>query len=130
MGTLGAVPLYLLLARAGGAPAVAGAALVATVVGVWAASVVATDLGAKDPQVVVIDEVAGLLVTMTTARDVSWPTVISGFVLFRVFDMTKPWPIRKVERLPSGWGIVLDDVAAGMMAAAVLAGLRAARVVP
>ena len=53
-----------------------------------------------------------------------------GFALFRLFDVFKPWPIRKLERLPGGWGIVLDDIAAGMFGAAVMAGLRFAKVLP
>jgi len=127
MGTLGAIPLYLLAAR-GGRPAVLGAAVGVTLLGVWASSVVARELGTKDPQVVVIDEVAGLLVTMIAVPALSWPSLAVGFLAFRVLDMTKPWPIRKLEALPGGWGIVLDDVAAGVVGAALLAGLRLAGV--
>jgi len=121
-GTLGAVPLYLLAAR-GGRPGVAAAAIVVTVAGVWAASAVARDLGKKDPQVVVVDEVAGFLVTMLAVDVVRWETVVVGFLLFRLFDILKPWPVRALERLPGGWGIVLDDVAAGALGACVFAGL-------
>jgi phosphatidylglycerophosphatase A len=99
-------------------------------VGVWAASVVARELGKKDPQIVVVDEVAGLLVTMLPMGQVSWLAVGIGFALFRLFDVFKPWPIRKLEELPGGWGIVLDDIAAGMFGAAVMAGLRFAKVLP
>jgi phosphatidylglycerophosphatase A len=129
MGTLGAIPLYLLVAQ-GGRPAVVVAAVVVTLVGVWASSVVARDLGKKDPQLVVIDEVAGLLVTMIPVPTVTWQAVVAGFVLFRALDMLKPWPIRAFERLPGGWGIVMDDVAAGVVGAGLLAGLRYARVLP
>jgi phosphatidylglycerophosphatase A len=128
-GTVGAIPLYLLLARAGRA-GVGLAAMVATFVGVWAASVVAKQLASKDPQVVVIDEVAGFLVTMVPVRTLSWQAVLSGFVLFRLLDSLKPWPIRLAEKLPGGWGIVLDDVVAGVFGAAVMAGLQALKVVP
>ncbi len=128
-GTVGAIPLYLLLARTGRA-GVGLAAVVATFVGVWAASVVARQLASKDPQVVVIDEVAGFLVTMVPVRTLSWQAVVAGFVLFRLLDSLKPWPIRRAEMLPGGWGIVLDDVVAGVFGAAAMLGLRALRVVP
>jgi phosphatidylglycerophosphatase A len=128
-GTVGAIPLYLLLARTGQA-GVGLAAMVATFVGVWAASVVARQLALKDPQVVVIDEVAGFLVTMVPVRIVSWQAVLAGFVLFRVLDSLKPWPIRRAEALPGGWGIVLDDVAAGVFGAAAMIGLHALKVFP
>jgi phosphatidylglycerophosphatase A len=124
-GTLGAIPLYLLVARSG-RPGVAVAAAIATFAGVWAASVVARDLGKKDPQVVVVDEVAGFLVTMLPAKELGVLPVAAGFVLFRLFDIVKPWPVRALERLPSGWGIVLDDIGAGVLGACVMAGLRAA----
>jgi phosphatidylglycerophosphatase A len=128
-GTVGAIPLYLLLARTGQA-GVGLAAMVATFVGVWAASVVAKQLGSKDPQVVVIDEVAGFLVTMVPVRTVSWQAVLCGFVLFRLLDSLKPWPIRRAEKLPGGWGIVLDDVVAGVFGAAAMVGLHALKVIP
>jgi phosphatidylglycerophosphatase A len=128
-GTVGAIPLYLLLARTGRA-GVGLAAMVATFVGVWAASVVARQLKSKDPQVVVIDEVAGFLVTMVPVRTLSWQAVLAGFVLFRLLDSLKPWPIRRAEQLPGGWGIVLDDVAAGVFGGAVMIGLQALKVLP
>ena len=124
MGSLGAVPLYLLVARQGRTGGAVTAFLV-TAVGIWAASVVARELGKKDPQVVVVDEVAGLLVTMLPMRGVS-----IGFALFRLFDVFKPWPVRELEKLPGGWGIVFDDIVAGMLAAAVMTGLRLAKVLP
>lgn len=133
MGSLGAIPLYFVVAR-GGRVGVAVAALAITAVGIWAASVVARDLGKKDPQIVVVDEVAGMLVTMipmaNVSPDVSWRAIVVGFVLFRLFDVTKPWPARRLEGLPGGWGIVMDDVAAGAFGACVMAGLRYAGVLP
>jgi phosphatidylglycerophosphatase A len=129
MGALGAIPVYLLAAREGRL-VVVGAAMAITGIGVWASAVVARELGKKDPQIVVIDEVAGLLVTMSVVPTVSWQSLTAGFVLFRLLDMTKPWPIRRIEGLPGGWGIVLDDVAAGAIAAGLLALLRVARVLP
>ena len=124
-GTLGAVPLYWVL-RSYGGWVVFAVAMVLTVVGIWAADIVAKDSGLKDPQLVVIDEVAGVLCTLAVAP-LTWPGLITGVVLFRLFDQFKPWPARAAERkLPGGYGIVLDDIAAGAWGAAVLVGLHAA----
>ncbi len=122
-GSVGAIPLYWLAFQAGRV-GVAAAALAVTAVGVWASSVVARDLGTKDPQIVVVDEVAGVLVTMLPMAHLSWRSVVVGFLLFRLFDVTKPWPIRAFEALPGGWGIVLDDVFAGVFGACVMAALQ------
>jgi phosphatidylglycerophosphatase A len=105
-------------------------AVLLMLLGVWAAATVSRELENKDPSLVVVDEVAGMLVTMIPATAFSWPTVAAGFVLFRLLDIAKPWPMRALEKLPGGWGIVLDDIAAGALAAAALAALRAARVLP
>jgi phosphatidylglycerophosphatase A len=128
-GALGAIPLYWLAIR-GGRGGVGATAIVVTLAGVWASSLVARELGKKDPQLVVVDEVAGMLVTMLPVGELSWRAVAVGFVVFRVLDVTKPWPIRRFERLPGGWGIVLDDVVAGVFGATVLTALRAARLLP
>ncbi len=117
-GTLGAIPLYLLI-RPYGPLAVAAAAVVVTVVGIWAAGIVERRLGGKDPQIVCVDEVAGVLVTWIAAPPTTRALVV-GFVAFRLFDQFKPWPARRAERLKGGAGIVLDDVAAGVWGAAVL----------
>jgi phosphatidylglycerophosphatase A len=123
-GTLGAVPLYLLLRPYGGL-VVFAVAMALTVVGIWAADVVAKDSGLKDPQLVVIDEVAGVLCTLVVAHP-TLPSLVTGVVLFRVFDQWKPWPARAAERkLPGGYGIVLDDIAAGAWGAAILLVLNA-----
>ncbi len=79
--------------------------------------------GAKDPSVVVIDEIAGQLVTflwVPFAALGSFKVLLAGFLIFRAFDIWKPWPIRKAENLPGGWGIVLDDVLAGIYANIIL----------
>ncbi len=126
-GTLGAVPLYLALRPYGGW-VVLGVAMFLTVVGIWAADIVAQHSGLKDPQLVVIDEVAGVLCTLTVAP-LTWTGLIVGVVLFRIFDQFKPWPARAAERrLPGGYGIVLDDIAAGAWGAIVILGLRILRV--
>jgi phosphatidylglycerophosphatase A len=122
-GTLGAIPLYLLI-RPAGTWAVAVAAVALTVVGVWAAGVVEARLGAKDPQIVVIDEVAGVFVTWLAAPP-TWAGLAVGVVLFRVFDILKPWPARAAERRGGGVGIVLDDLVAGAWGAGLLGAARA-----
>ena len=75
--------------------------------------------GVKDPQFVVIDEVAGQLITLIAAP-MAWKSLLLGFILFRGFDIVKPPPVRSLERLPEGTGIVIDDVAAGLYALAVM----------
>jgi phosphatidylglycerophosphatase A len=118
-GTLGALPLYLLVAP-GGPWAVALAALVVAAVGIAASGRVARRRGLPDPQLVCIDEVAGVLVALTAAR-LEVGQVAIAVILFRVFDIWKPWPVRQLERhLPGGWGIVGDDLAAGAWAALLL----------
>lgn len=95
-------------------------AIVAVLIGIPAATAVSRATGSKDPQFVVIDEVAGQLIALI-AVPLSWKTFLAGFILFRVFDIVKPPPVRQLERLPEGAGIVLDDVAAGVFA---LAGMQ------
>jgi phosphatidylglycerophosphatase A len=112
--------------------------------GVWSATRVAAYAGIEDPQYVVIDEVAGQQVALVlplipvaiphlTARLelsvyglffalslLNWKYLLAGFILFRVFDIWKPWPIRRLEKLPGGWGIMADDWMAGIYAAILL----------
>jgi phosphatidylglycerophosphatase A len=122
-GSLGALPLYWLVVRWGHA-GVGITALGVTLVGVWAATVVVRELANKDPQVVVVDEVAGMLITMLPTEGWSWRGVAVGFFIFRFLDVTKPWPIHKFERMKEGWGVVMDDVAAGVVGAGVMEVLR------
>lgn len=97
-------------------PYAAGAyALAATVVGIPAATRVANANGKKDPSKVVIDEVAGQMVTLIGAP-LTWKAQLAGFILFRAFDILKPPPVRQLERLPDGTGIVVDDLGAGVYA--------------
>jgi phosphatidylglycerophosphatase A len=94
-------------------------ALAAVAVGIPAATRVSRATNLKDPQFVVIDEVAGQLVTMI-AVPVSWKSLLLGFILFRGFDILKPPPVRQLEALPEGIGIVIDDVGAGLYALAIM----------
>ncbi len=96
-----------------------GAIVIVFFVGVWASSRHAVELGRKDPRPVVIDEVCGQWISLLAAPP-TWGFAAAGFVLFRVFDVVKPFPIRRLEALPSGWGIMADDVLAGLYAAAVM----------
>ena len=95
------------------------AAIVITLIGIPAATRVALASGLKDPQFVVIDEVAGQLVTLIGVP-LTWKTFLAGLILFRVFDILKPPPVRQLESLPEGTGIVVDDLAAGLYALAVM----------
>ncbi len=83
------------------------------VVGVPACTYLEKVLNKKDPGIVVIDEVAGILIALA-GLPLNWPLMISGFFLFRAFDMFKIYPINKIEAMPGGWGIMLDDVMAGV----------------
>ena len=96
------------------------------IVGIPSATLVSRASGLKDPQFVVIDEVAGQLITLIGVP-LSWKSVLLGFILFRGFDITKPPPVRKIEHLPGGFGIILDDVAAGLYALAIMQILVRAR---
>ncbi len=126
-GTWGSVGAVLVWAVAAWAlPAGSGTLLVwlacgivlATIIGVPASTIVARESGREDPQCVVIDEVIGQWIALLACpRD--WAHALIALVLFRLFDIRKPWPIRKLENLPEGWGIVFDDVAAGVYALAI-----------
>jgi phosphatidylglycerophosphatase A len=114
-------------------------------IGVWSSSRAAEYAGIRDPQYVVIDEVSGMHLTLVLALMpiglptylipsdeasvfalysafslLNWKYLLLGFILFRVFDIWKPWPIRRLERLPGGWGIMADDWMAGIYAAILL----------
>ena len=95
-----------------------------TIVGTWAAHRAERAIGAKDPGVIVIDEVAGM--TLTVAPFVLTPAVlVVGFVLFRIFDVTKPFPARVSQRITGGIGVMVDDLIAGLYALLVIVIARA-----
>jgi len=121
-------------------PAVAACAVIAAL-GVWSANRVAAHSGVEDPQYVVMDEVSGQMITLLAGIVTSvswryqmdgfaggfwwqgalnWKWMLLGFILFRVFDIWKPFPVRQLEKLPGGWGIMADDWMAGIYAAVVL----------
>jgi len=100
-------------------PLVIALAVLVIVIGIAAATQVCRASGKKDPQFVVIDEVAGQLIALI-AVPFTWQSFLTGFILFRAFDIIKPPPVRQLECLPEGTGIVLDDVAAGIYALLVM----------
>jgi phosphatidylglycerophosphatase A len=89
-------------------------------IGIWSASLAEQMAGKKDPGQVVIDEVLGQWVTLAGAARVNWKMYLIGFVLFRLFDIWKPPPVRQLEGLPGGQGIISDDLMAGLYGALVL----------
>jgi len=122
-GTLPGVVLAVGLAALGLTPASQVTAIAAVVaVCIWAADVHAREVGLKDPSVVVCDEIAGFVVTVAFIP-LTAATLIAAFLLFRLFDIVKPPPIRQAEALPGGLGIVADDVLAGVFSNLVLRGL-------
>jgi len=121
-GTVVAIPLYLLLQPLGLVVYLAIVVL-AFVAGIGICTHAANRLGVHDHPGIVWDEIVGYLVTMTAAPG-GWEWVVGGFVLFRIFDIAKPWPIRWLDRhVHGGSGIMLDDLLAGVFAAAVMQGL-------
>jgi phosphatidylglycerophosphatase A len=131
-GTWGSIGAVLLWAVAAWALPHTGLALTAFLIGgivlsiaigVPASTIAARESGRHDPGFVVIDEVAGQWIALLGCpRD--WEHALLALVLFRLFDITKPFPARQLEGLPGGWGIVFDDVAAGLYAFAIAALIR------
>jgi len=106
--------------------AVSIAALLATAIGIWACGLHARKVAIYDPSECVLDEVAGQWFTLIPVaiemRGGDWRPYVMGFFLFRLFDILKPWPIAAAERLPGGFGIMMDDVLAGLVAGVLLYG--------
>jgi phosphatidylglycerophosphatase A len=122
-GTLvGGLPAYVALAQLP-APAAAVGGVAVVLLAVWLAGRAETLLGQHDPGIITVDEVAGFLVTMAGVP--AEPRYLAaGFVLFRLFDIVKPFPADRIDRgLPGGWGTVLDDCVAGLYAWVALRGL-------
>lgn len=126
-GTWGSLPglaiAWLLASWAGGWAVAAGAAVFA-VVGIWAAGRAAELSDSKDPRHVVVDEIAGQLVTLAFVP-LTPRVLILGFLLFRVLDVWKPWPADRLENLPGGSGIMADDLMAGLYGNLVLQAIAA-----
>ena len=118
-GTLLAVPLYILLSQLSLLPYIL-VVVIAFAVGIYLCGRTATDLGVHDHPGIVWDEFVGFWITMIAAP-AGWLWVVIGFILFRLFDIWKPWPIRFFDKnVESGLGIMIDDVLAGIYALLVL----------
>jgi phosphatidylglycerophosphatase A len=117
-GTVVGVLLYLLLMGLS-APVYGAACLIVIVLGTWAAGRADALFGTKDNRTIVIDEIAGYLVSMLLVP-ATWQYMTAAFFLFRFFDILKPFPLRRLERLPGGPGVMLDDIGAGIYSNIVL----------
>ncbi|VAW82419.1 Phosphatidylglycerophosphatase A [hydrothermal vent metagenome] len=118
-GTLMAIPLFLLLDQLTFTGYLLATTFI-TLIGVWICGYASRVLGVHDHPGIVWDEFAGFLIAMTAAPE-GWTGIVAGFALFRLFDIWKPWPVSRADReVRGGLGIMLDDVLAGLMAAAVL----------
>ena len=112
-GTLAAIPVYLLMSELSLVFFIAITTVI-TLLGIYLADYTSKALGVHDHSGIVIDEIAGYLITMI-AVPFDWMWIITGFVLFRIFDILKPWPISWLDkRVQGGFGIMIDDVLAGV----------------
>lgn len=124
-GTAGSLAAVLVVWALGLSPQqTLWAALLLLPIAIWSADRLARDMGKKDPQIIVVDEVVGQWIALTGAISFNTRTLIAAFVLFRFFDIVKPPPVRALERIPGGAGIVLDDAMAGIYAALVLVAVQ------
>lgn len=115
-GTLAAVPFYLLLMQ-WSVWALIVAVMIGGVVGIYLCDQTAKDMGVHDHGSIVWDEFIGFWLTMIFLPSLAWQPIFAGFIFFRFFDMVKPWPIRWLDRhLHGGFGIMLDDIVAGIFA--------------
>jgi phosphatidylglycerophosphatase A len=118
-GTLVAVPLFLLVADLS-LPLYTAFIVVTALLGIWFCDAASRELAAHDHPGIVWDEFVGYWITMW-ALPVTWTWVIAGFVLFRIFDILKPWPIGPLDKkVKGGFGIMIDDIVAGILACATL----------
>jgi phosphatidylglycerophosphatase A len=120
LGSLAALPIAWLVMRFGGMYALLGVTAVVAVAAIWVSDAYAKESGDEDPQDCIIDEVAGQMLACALAP-LSLAGFVLAFVLFRLFDISKLWPISAVERIGGGAGIVGDDMLAGLIAGIVVA---------
>jgi phosphatidylglycerophosphatase A len=113
-GTLAAIPLVVLLSFYCSLPIYLGLCVLFSVVGIWICGRTANDMQVHDDSSIVWDEVVGMMITMV-AVPLNWQTMLAGFILFRLFDIIKPWPISYLDKhVHGGFGIMADDVLAGI----------------
>ena len=126
-----AVPLAIVIARSGGGAAVVAASLLAFAIGVWACGAHVRATGRDDPSECVIDELAGqwLACAGVLFAAASAAEIALAFLLFRLFDILKPWPISAAEKMPGGMGVMADDMLAGFAAALIAAAVQYTRVI-
>jgi phosphatidylglycerophosphatase A len=122
-GTVAAIPLTLWLLSSTSMMVYIGLCIVASITGIWICGITADDMGVHDDSSIVWDEVAGMMITLI-AVPLHWQTVLAGFVLFRLYDILKPWPISVLDKqVHGGFGIMADDILAGVFACLTLHGL-------
>ncbi|MCF2948224.1 phosphatidylglycerophosphatase A [Paraglaciecola aquimarina] len=115
-GTLAAFPLVVLLSVYSSLVTYLVITLIVCITGIWICEKAAKDMLVHDDSSIVWDEIAGMLITMI-AVPLSWQTLVAGFILFRFFDILKPWPISYLDKqVHGGFGIMIDDVLAGVFA--------------
>ncbi len=123
MGTLAAIPLYFLLVLLP-FPLYLLAILIAAIIGITICQRTSDDMKVHDHGSIVWDEFVGFWITMAVAPHATWKWVLTGFILFRFFDMLKPWPISWLDKkVKGGFGIMIDDVLAGFIAMIILWGI-------
>lgn len=123
MGSLAAIPFWLLLVMLP-LPVYILLLVIATLFGIYVCQRTSQDMGVHDHGSIVWDEFVGMWITLIAIPFVNWQWILTGFVLFRILDMWKPWPISGFDRhIHGGLGIMLDDIVAGILAAAILYGL-------
>ena len=117
-GSLAALPIAWVVTELGGVQALAATTIIVTAIGVWASNIYCQGLLEEDPPQVVIDEVAGQLLTLLVVPP-TFTNYLIGFVLFRIADIVKPWPANWVDQnIKGGFGIMLDDILAAIYAGA------------
>ncbi len=120
MGSLSALPLAWWLSNSYGSQVLISVSVFLFIIGIWASEAYANHIGQPDPSSVVIDEVAGQLFTLCFVTVDLW-TLAAGFVLFRFFDIAKPWPIYWIDKkVKGGFGIMLDDITAAIFVIPIL----------
>ncbi|MGJ8680866.1 phosphatidylglycerophosphatase A family protein [Paraglaciecola sp.] len=119
-GTIAALPLVVLLSYFSNFSVYLFVTLLVCILGIWICDKTAKDMQVHDDSSIVWDEFAGMLITML-AVPLTWQTLVAGFVLFRLFDILKPWPISYLDKyVHGGFGIMIDDILAGIFALACL----------